>query len=174
MVKVTEPLAGYNGSNDLPAKKLTPQRLSRLFLGLTVPTATKLLSSTLLLHVPRSWGCKVVVGTERHTHIAKEFHSNFYWDRLGTWDPLVLMLAPGPTSPETTKYKESWGKFWAKDTERPREPNCHFWRAKSGSQEQKQSTEHALHTTSPKEGWAKPLSRPSLPTPRHNPNPLST
>ena len=54
----------------------------------------------------------------------------------------------------------SWGKFWAKDTKRPKTPNATFEEpgAKAGY------WADTLHTPQPK-GWANHLSHPSSPTP---------
>ena len=149
MVKVTEPLAGYNGSNDSPAKKLTPQRLPLSISRVDSPHCHQAPKFHFVIACPQILGLKS--GSwhrEAHSH-CKGISSSPLLRQPGTWDRLVLMLTPGSSSPETTKYKESWGKFWTKATKRPRKPNCRFWRAKSGSQEQKQGTEHPLHTTSP-------------------------
>ena len=92
-----------------------------------------------------------------------EFHSG-EWDRLGDLGTFAKMLAPGHTSPPNSKIQRnytglkltacmhSWGKLWTKDTERPKKkkkkknPNATFEEpgAKTGCQEQKQGTEHAL------------------------------
>ena len=55
----------------------------------------------------------------------------------------------------------SWGKFWTKDTKRPKIPNATFEEpgAKAGY------CAHTLHTPQSK-GWANHLSHPSSPTPR--------
>ena len=58
----------------------------------------------------------------------------------------------------------TWGKFWTKDTKRPKNPTATFEEpgAKAGY------CACPLHTTPPK-GWAKHLCRPSGPTPGHTP-----
>ena len=58
----------------------------------------------------------------------------------------------------------SWGKFWTKDTKRPKNPTATFEdpRAKAGY------CTCPLHTTPPKR-WANHLSHPSGPTPGHTP-----
>ena len=68
-----------------------------------------------------------------------------------------------------TEYMCSWGKFWTKDTKRPKNPTATFevpgakaggWGAKAGY------CPCPLHTTPPK-GWANYLSHPSGSTPGH-------
>ena len=65
----------------------------------------------------------------------------------------------------------SWGKFWTKDTKRPKKSptaTSEELGAKAGGPEEKQGTAHAPCTQYQK-GWANPLSYPSSPTPGHSP-----
>ena len=63
-----------------------------------------------------------------------------------------------------TGCMHSWGKFWTKDTKRPKNPSATFEgpRAKAGY------FACPLHTTPPK-WWANHPSHPSVPTPGHTP-----
>ena len=63
------------------------------------------------------------------------------------------------------------GRFWTKDTKRPKKPNCHFRRARSKTWVSGAKAGYCarpLHATPPK-GWAKHLSHPSGPTPGRTP-----
>ena len=95
------------------------------------------------------------------------------------------MLAPGHTSPPTTKDKEMYGtknncmhvqlgqildkKIQRDFKKKPKQPNCQFrrtWGAKAEGWEQKRSYEGPLHTRPPQQ-WASHLSHPSSMTPGH-------
>ena len=67
----------------------------------------------------------------------------------------------------------SWGRFWTKDTERPKNPSATFKELgiKKQSQEQKQGTAHAPLHAIPLKGWADHLSPTSSPDPEILPYP---
>ena len=103
----------------------------------------------------------------------------------GTWDPLLHCcnactwtnlsssnkIQRNYMGLKITACMRSWGKFWTKDTKRPKKSHCHFWRAGSknrGSGAKAGYCTCPLHTTPPKE-WANHLSYPPALTPGHTP-----
>ena len=56
----------------------------------------------------------------------------------------------------------SWGKLWTKETKRPKNPYCHFWRARSGV-ESKSRIQITPPEVSGWEEWTKNRSYPSSP-----------
>ena len=81
------------------------------------------------------------------------------------------MLAPGHTSPganlglKITACMHSWGRFWTKDTKRPKNPTAIFEEpgAKAEGWEQSRVSHRPLHTAPPKR-WANHLGNASDPT----------
>ena len=106
--------------------------------------------------------------------------------QAGIWDPLLQCCNASCTWTNLSSsnkirrnYKGlkiaarmgGWGKFWTKDTKRPKHPYCHFWRARSKNRVSRAKAGYCacpLHTPPPK-GWADHLRHPSSPTPGHTP-----
>ena len=79
--------------------------------------------------------------------------------QAGTWDPELPCCSACTWTHLSSNNKiqrnnkglklivcmASWVKFWTKDTERPKNPYCHFWRTHSKNRVlgTKQGTEHA-------------------------------
>ena len=98
--------------------------------------------------------------------------------QTGTWDPLLQCcnactwthlslsnkIQRNYMGQKITACMHSWGKFWTKDKKRPKNPTANF-------EEPGAKTVYfvcPLHIPPTRE-WAKHLSQPSGPTPRHTP-----
>ena len=102
--------------------------------------------------------------------------------RAGTWAPLLQRCTSTPLSSSNkiprnsmglkiTACLCSWGKFWTKRYKRPKQFNCHFWRAGNKNRVLGAKAGHCacpLQST-PRKGWADHLSHASSQAPGHTP-----